>query len=118
MVGGCFYYGYFWWYVFINFLNMEKGNRIRKICDGVTTLFNLKGYIMFEDNWITEYDKVLYNQKGEMFTVLDFVEVEENVLMFPDMMPYFDGWKLTKLSCVKLDKKVDIDNIFYTQLNY
>ena len=35
---------------------MRRGTRIKKICDGITTPYDLKGYIMFEDCWIGKND--------------------------------------------------------------
>lgn len=34
--------------------NVRKGNKVKKICDGITIYLKLKDYIMFEDNWISE----------------------------------------------------------------
>lgn len=95
---------------------IRKCNKVKKICDGVTTYLKLKDYIMFEDNWITENDKMLYNEDGVSFSVLDFQEVEENTLVMPEIMPYFDGWAFRKFSCVKLDKKVNVGDVFYTYI--
>lgn len=92
---------------------MEKGNKVKKLCDGVTTYQRLKNYVMFDDNWISEYDKVLYDKNGVAFSVLDFQEIEENTLVIPDIMPYGNGWMIRKFSCVKLDKNVNIGDILY-----
>lgn len=98
--------------------NIRKGNKVKKICDGVTTYLKLKDYVMFEDNWITENDKILYNKDGVFFSVLDFQEVGENTLVMPETMPYLDGWSFRKFSCVKLDKNVNMCDIFYVSRNY
>lgn len=68
---------------------------------------------MFEDNWLTEKNKTLCNKDGEMFLVLDFQVVEENTLVMPEIMPYLDGWLFRKFSCVKLDKNVNVRDVFY-----
>jgi hypothetical protein len=94
--------------------NIRKGNKVKKICDGLTTYLKLKDYVMFEDNWITENDKILYNEKNESFSVLDFQEVEENILVMPEIMPLHSGWAFRKFSYVKLDKNVNVGDVFYT----
>lgn len=94
--------------------NVRKRNKVKKICDGITTYLKLKDYIMFEDNWISEYDKILYDEKGNYFSVLDFQEVEENTLVMPDIMPYHNGWAFRKFSCVRLNKNVNVGDVFYT----
>ena len=73
-----------------------------------------KGYIMFGDRWITENDKILYNQLGEVFTVLDYKVIEEQTLLIPELMPHHSTWYYKKFSCVKLDKEVKITDKFYT----
>jgi hypothetical protein len=95
--------------------NIKKGNKVKKILDGVTSNIKLNGYIMFEDNWITENDKTLYNEKGDSFSVLDFEEIKENTLIL-DTMPYESGWRELKFSCVKLDKSVNVGDVFYTYI--
>ena len=94
--------------------NFRKRNKVKKICDGITTYLKLKDYLMFEDNWISENDKTLYNENNESFSVLDFQEVEENTLVIPDIMPHHNGWAFRKFSCVKLDKNVNVGYVFYT----
>lgn len=91
----------------------RKGNKVTKICDGITTYQKLKNYVMFEDNYISEHDEILYNKDGEPFSILDFEEVEENTLVMPEIMPYLDGWRLRKFSCVKLDKEVNVGDVLY-----
>lgn len=98
--------------------NTRKPNGVKKILDGVTSELKLKDYIMFDDNWISENDKVLYNKKGESFSVIDFIEIETEVPFSPPI-PAFLPVKKTyrkKFSCVKLDKGVNIGDIFYTEL--
>jgi len=73
---------------------------------------------MFEDNWISECDEILYDKDGNSFPVLGFQETEETVLLMPEIMPHFNGWKLRKFSCVKLDKNVKIGEIFYNIKKY
>lgn len=96
--------------------NKRKGNKVKKICDGITTRPHLKDYVMFEDNWISKHDKILYNEKNESFLVLDFKEYEENTLVMPDIIPHHNGWCLRTFSFVKLDKPVNMGDMFYTYL--
>ena len=96
--------------------NIRKSNKVKKICDGVTTYLKLKDYVMFEDNCITKNNKILYNEDGITFSVLDFQEVEENTLIMPEIMPFFNGWAFRKFSCVKLDKTVNVGDVFYTYI--
>ena len=93
--------------------DLRKFTKVTKICDGITTRLKLKGYAIFEDNWIGKHDKVLYNQADEPFNVLDFQEIEENTLVNPSIMPHYDGWAIRKHSCVKFNTPVKIGDIFY-----
>jgi len=94
--------------------SIKKGNRVRKICDGIKTPLSFKNFVMFEDNWVSETDKILYDKNGDSFSVLGFKEIEENVLDNPEYLPYFDGWRMCKFSCVKLDKNVNVGDILFT----
>lgn len=96
--------------------NIRKGNKVKKILDGITSYLKLKGYIMFEDRWICEHDKILYNENNESFSVLDFQEIEVNTLVMPEIVPHFNGWSMRKFSCVKLDKIVNVGDVFYTYI--
>ena len=91
----------------------SKGSKILRFCDRYHDGFSLDGFVLFEDNWIGEENKVLYNQDGIAFNVLEFQEIEKNMLVMPEVMPYIDGWRMCKLSCVKLDKEVQLSDIFY-----
>jgi len=77
----------------------------------------LKGYVQFEDNWISEIDKILYNEEGISFSVLDFEEIKENTLIL-EAMPYKNVWSELKFSCVKLYKVVNVGDVFYTYKNF
>lgn len=77
----------------------RKGSKIIKILDDST--------IMFEDNWISENDKIIYNQNDESFTVLVFTEYLKN----RDI-----GIGKQKHSCVKLNKSVNVGDVLYTHL--
>lgn len=92
----------------------NKGTKVRDICDGITTHLNLKGYVILEDTWITEYNKIIYNEKREPISVLDYKEIELNTLVNPTILPHLNGWKIIKFSCLKLDKIVNVGDILYT----
>lgn len=77
---------------------MKKGTKVKKI---------LNNYVIFEDRWISENDKVLFNQKGDTFIVLDFKEVKEKTLIIENV------YKEQIFSSVKLDKNVNVGDIFY-----
>lgn len=88
--------------------SFNKGTKIRKIFGEENPI--LKGYVVFEDNWICEFDKVLFNNKGDIYLVLDFKEIKENVLF-----PYKNVWKEQKFSCVKLDKCVNVGDVLFVK---
>jgi len=95
-----------------------KGTKVNKIGDGVKTLLKVKGYAILEDRWVSENDKFLFDQNGNTYTVLDFTEIEEYINYIPKVIePGFilpiSNWQLTKLSCVKLDKEVNVGDILY-----
>jgi hypothetical protein len=93
--------------------NIRNGNKVKKICDGITTYFHLKDYVMFEDNFITKHDKMLCNENGEYFNILDVQEVEEHTLVMPEIMPFANGWAFRTVSCVKLDKNVNAGDVLF-----
>ena len=43
--------------------NIRKGTKVKKILDDTTEILKLKGYVMLEDTWIHEENKILYNKK-------------------------------------------------------
>ena len=76
---------------------------------------NLQGFALFHDNYISKNDGILYDEKGEEYRVLDFVEVERLKIastadMFPKAFQYYG-----KTSCVRLDKPFTIGTVFYTK---
>lgn len=64
-------------------------------------------WIIFEDNWISENDKVLYDIYNNKYNILEFCEliIEHNYMWFKTI-------KKT-VACVRINKKVDIGEIFY-----
>lgn len=91
----------------------RKGNEVIKICDGVSSSIELRGYIMFSDSFISEYDKVLFNKNGDKFMILDFMEIEEEFQILPILPILFRQNITRKLSCVKLDKFVPLGSLLY-----
>lgn len=91
---------------------MKRGTKINRIGVGVTSYLKVKDYAILEDNWITEHDKVLVDQNGNQYNVLDFIEIKENTLVM-DTLPYYSGWVELKKSYVKLDKKINKNDILY-----
>ena len=93
---------------------LRKETKVKKIFGEKNP--KLKGYVVFEDSWISEFDKVLFNKDGDMFLVLDFQELEEHVPILP-LIPISIPVKRTyrqKFSCMKLDKIVNVGDVFYT----
>lgn len=74
---------------------------------------NLEGFAIFHDNFISKSDGILYDEKGEEYRVLDFIEVEKlKIATTPDMFPKAYQY-YNRCSCVKLDKPFSIGAIFY-----
>jgi len=65
---------------------------------------------MFEDNYINESDKILFNDKREPFLILDFKEIEEECRISSNI--HYNKWVNRKFSCVKLDKEVKVGDSF------
>lgn len=55
----------------------RKGTSIKKVFNRIIEYYydGLDDYIMLEDEWISENDKILYNQNNEIFTVLGLVRL-------------------------------------------
>jgi hypothetical protein len=101
----------------------RKGNIIIGIGDGVTTLLAIKGFYIFNDNWITKYDTLLFDDDGNEYNVLDYYETEDYVcdeILFTDKEINFpiNRWKERKRTCLKLDKKVYIGKMLYVKKDY
>lgn len=92
----------------------RRGIKIKYISDG--KYLKLKDYVVFENNWITKHDTILFNQDNEEFIVLDFQEIEENTLTSTTLLPFINGRVKQKLSCVKLNKNVEKNDIFYVRM--
>jgi len=91
------------------------GIKVIKILDGKTSYLKLKNYIMFENNWISKHDKILYNNNGDTFFVLDFQEIEQEMPILP-IIPTSIPIKKTfkkKFSCLKLNKNIDVGDVLY-----
>ena len=101
----------------LSFNKVRKGTAIKKVINRIDEYYSegLDGYVMFEDDWITENDKILYNQNNQLFNVLGFKVIEKNILVNPLVAPFSDGWGIRKFSCVKLDKEFNLTDVFYTE---
>ena len=88
-----------------------KGSTVKRILDHRYP--QLEGYLLLNDSWITENDKILFNKENEKFNVLDFMIFKENTLIM-DTVPFESGWREYKFSCVKLDKIINVGDILYT----
>lgn len=95
----------------------RKASKVIEIYDDLSPYVSLRGYIRLDDNWVTKYDKVLYNIDNEPYKVLDFAEIQLNTLINPEIAPHFSGHKNCKFSCVKLDQPITIDTLLYTSSN-
>ena len=91
-------------------MGTKKGCRVKKIFGEENIL--LQNYVIFDDNWISEYDTVLLNENGDRFSILDYKELKENILVI-DTLPYNTGLIERNVSCIKLDKKVNVGDVFY-----
>ena len=102
----------------LSFNKVRKGTAIKEVFNRIIEYYyeGLDGYVMFEDDWITENDKILYNQNNQLFNVLGFKVIEKNILVNPLVAPFSDGWGIRKFSCVKLDKEFNLTDVFYTEL--
>ena len=86
-----------------------KKNKVVEITNLGTSKLN--GYVMFSDNWISEIDKKLIDEKGEIYTVLDFMETTKNSKDVGPYSPYVNPWREMKFSCVRLDKPVNVGDV-------
>mgnify|MGYP006995564388 CR=1 FL=1 len=94
--------------------NVRKGTKVKKILDGTTEIIKLKGYVMLEDTWVHEENKILYNKKGDKFLVLGFHILEKEQL--PNIHIRHLKPIIEKFSCVLLNKPIKIDDVLYTYL--
>jgi hypothetical protein len=92
-----------------------KGNKITYIGDGRTGPLDIKGYLVFEDNWITEYNTELCDESGNEYKVLDYRTTKDYVCNEHSSC-YSPSYRWVTRACVKLDKNVDINKLLYTKL--
>lgn len=80
-------------------------------------LIGLWGYIILEDNWITENDKILEDELGNEYKVLDFKKLKfvEHSTSPQSIMPTV--LFTVKRSCIKLDKPIKPNMLLYTKTN-
>ena len=98
----------------------RKANTIKEIGDGITSPLKMEGYAIFGDNWINADDEILFDKDLKEYLIIDFMELERNVCIFmQSYIPYgVNPWQIRKFSAVKLDKTVEIGDIFYTSKLY
>lgn len=102
---------------------IRKANTVTEIADGMTYNFNVKGYAIFEDNWINEYDKILYDEQNNPYPVVDFQVLEKPVYSFLGNVPIgalalgINPWKIRKFSAIKFAQEIKVGDIFYTEKN-
>ena len=98
---------------------MNKGNKIIYIDDGRTSSLRIKSYYVFEDSWISEYDKVLCDNDGIQYNVLDYYMTRDYVCdrlsSKLDVGYPISNWKWVNRSCLKLDMEIEIGNILYVK---
>lgn len=102
---------------------LRKANTVTEIADGITSTYLVKGYAIFEDSWINESDKILYDGHNNPYPVLDFQTIERPVYSFIGNVPMgslalgIDPWKIRKFSAIKFAEEVKVGDIFYTDIN-
>lgn len=101
----------------------RKGNIIIGVGDGVTTLLAIKGFYIFNDNWITEYNDVLCDDDGNEYKVLDYYESNDYVcdeyeVSGEEIQYPMSTWRYHKRTCLKLDRKAKIGQMLYVKSKY
>lgn len=91
---------------------IEKGNKIVELTSGLPK----NQYVIFEDNFITQYDKSLKDENGVIYNVFDFKEVER-ISQFLKKGNDNGTIKVVPIykncTCVKLDKKINIGDVLF-----
>lgn len=95
----------------------QKGNKIIYIGNIQEHSWKSEGHYVFEDAFINESDKQLCDSDGNVYNITSFQTVEDHVLANPEGMPYVNGWRFEKRSCVKLDKEAKIGDLLYVKPN-
>ena len=93
----------------------QKGNKIVCVGNLQEHPYKIDGHYIFDDAFVTEYDKVLYDSEGNEYNVLNFEQIEDHVLLYPRITERVNGWRHVKRSCVKLDRKPKIGDLLYTK---
>lgn len=93
----------------INKIKSIKYNRLPNRNRKGNLVMDIKeDWVIFEDNWISEYDKILYDINNDRYDVLDYYELIDKKKV---------GFRYIncRFSCLKLNKKVNIGEIFYVK---
>ena len=66
---------------------------------------HLKNFVIFNDTYLTKYDKVLIDENtGEEYTALEHDYIEDYDLVSPEVMPWANGWRNVKKTIIKFNK--------------
>jgi hypothetical protein len=98
-------------------------NKILEIANCPPYELEIKDYIIFTDNWITNDIKKIINQKKEEYNILDckFItdEITNPIIFYPNESKESIKIRIKiatreiKRTCLKLDKLPNINDIFY-----
>lgn len=92
---------------------ITRGNEVVEILGGYRYP-ELESYVVFEDGWILEDDKVLYDCEGNVYNVLAYTTIDKEFCIGSSI--YTLRWFTRKCSCVKTDRAVRVGDILYTRL--
>lgn len=97
---------------------LRKANTVTEIATSLTYNIKVAGYAIFEDNWINDSDKILYDEQNNPYPVIDFQVIEKPVYSYISTLARgVDPWKIRKFSAIKFAQKVKVGDIFYTEMN-
>ena len=76
------------------------------------------GYAIFDDCWISSFDKILYDEQDNEYPVLGFYELERMVCKYPELNKFFHingihGYVRERYSCLLIEG-AKVGDIFYT----
>lgn len=92
---------------------ITKGNEVVEILGGYRYP-ELEGYVVFNDAWINEDDKVLYDCEENVYNILGYNTIEKE---FYEGNTIYTLRMFTKTcSCIKTDRGVSVGDILYTRL--
>lgn len=96
---------------------MYRRNQIIYIGDGRTSLLEIKDFYVFDDSYISEHDKILVDDDGVEYNILDYREVRDHVCdrSLSEIETGFpmSSWRWQKRSAVKLDREAKIGQFLH-----